>query len=97
MTDEYFTTSDQYYVNTEARLDTILDTQSSTAWRMIVAARKYFEQRGLSLWVLSDTQEVVQVINEIGALESGFWQWLEAMWGIKIETCLLYTSPSPRD
>ena len=43
MTDKnIFETKDEYYSNTEARINTILDWESSGMWRLIVAARRYW-------------------------------------------------------
>jgi len=77
MTDKnIFETKDEYYSNTEARINTILDFQSSNTWRMIVAARRHWssvDHGDLNFWQWTEQQWGIHItVNDDGTINHVF-------------------------
>ena len=73
MTDKnIFETKDEYYSNTEARINTILDFHSSNIWRMIVAARRHWssvDHGDLNFWQWTEHQWGIHItVNNDGTI-----------------------------
>ena len=56
------------------------------------------------IWWEKKTDEYQRIIRELAEEQNRAWKWEEDSWvkmgqaeGKKLEDCLLYTSPSPRD